>query len=240
MTTTQENSNTEATAPNDTEETQTKAKSKAYQRQNIAQRLVINKRALDNIRSSPEIAGQLAVFGYTPEKINSFEKLYNEAVEANSHQQKEFGEKAEAYAEFERLFSVSKKNYSGAVSIAKIAFKRQPEKLTRLGADQAKKQTISGLIDQIQTFYDNALADESVLQAMSVYSYDHKKLSGFKGDFLNAVSAYSNFYRENTEAVLATKSRDEKIEALDEFYSDLITISKIAFANNSQMLKEIA
>ncbi|MBP6739573.1 MAG: hypothetical protein KA146_06265, partial [Leptospiraceae bacterium] len=62
MTTTQENSNTEATAPNDTEETQTKAKSKAYQRQNIAQRLVINKRALDNIRSSPEIAGQLAVF----------------------------------------------------------------------------------------------------------------------------------------------------------------------------------
>lgn len=109
MTTTQENSNTEATAPNDTEDTQTKAKSKAYQRQNIAQRLVINKRALDNIRSSPEIAGQLAVFGYTPEKINSFEKLYNEAVEANSHQQKEFGEKAEAYAEFERLFSVSKK-----------------------------------------------------------------------------------------------------------------------------------
>ncbi|MBL0264239.1 MAG: hypothetical protein IPQ05_10245 [Leptospiraceae bacterium] len=75
---------------------------------------------------------------------------------------------------------------------------------------------------------------------MSVYSYDQKKLSGFKGDFLNAVSAYSNFYRENTEAVLATKSRDEKIEALDEFYSDLITISKIAFANNSQMLKEIA
>jgi hypothetical protein len=56
---------------------------------------------------------------------------------------------------------------------------------------------------------------------------------------LNAVTAYSNFYRENTEAIIATKSRDEKIEALDDFYSDLFTIAKLALVNNLQLLKEL-
>ena len=240
MTLKSENNTNEAEIPAKTEETSTKhSHSKAYRKQNIAQRLAIVKRALDNCKNNPEISAPLAVFGYNSERILFFENLYNEAVEANSYQQKEFGEKFEAHAEFERLFAIAKRDYFGALSVARVAFKKQPEKLTKLGADQVKKQTISGLNDQMQTFYDNALNDESILEAMSVFSYDQKKMTGFKGNFLSSLSAYSNFYRENAESVIATKARDKKIEALDDFYSDFFTIAKLAFANNPQLLKEV-
>jgi hypothetical protein len=240
MTMTPDATTIDAEVSAETKETQTKqSQSKTYKRQNVAQRLIINKRALDNIRNNPEISAQMAVFGYNSEKINYFEKLYNEAVDANSYQQKEFGEKAEAHSEFEKLFNIAKTEYIGALKVARVAFGKQPEILTKLGANQAQKHTISGLKDQMHTFYDNALQYPDIIQAMSVFSYDQNKLTGFKNNFLNAVTAYSNFYRENTEAIIATKSRDEKIEALDDFYSDLFTIAKLALVNNLQLMKEL-
>lgn len=126
------NNTNEAEIPAKTEETSTKhSHSKAYRKQNIAQRLAIVKRALDNSKNNPEISAQLAVFGYNSERILFFENLYNEAVEANSYQQKEFGEKFEAHAEFERLL-LSLRDYFGALSVARVAFKNNPKSLPNL------------------------------------------------------------------------------------------------------------
>jgi len=236
-TTSAENTNPTTENPVQTTETPTKrASAKTYRKETIAKRLQIVKKGADNLTASAELNAAMGIYGYTSEKTAVLTALYNEAIAANSSQQKEFGEKSGAYAEFDQLYKTAAADYFNAVKIARVALKNNQDLLKILGADQVKKQTISGLFDQMQTFFDNVLSNTAAQQSLAGFGYNADRLAGLNKNYLTARAAYSRFYKEDAEAIAATKTRDEKIDALDEFYSDLLTIAKVALTGKKELM----
>lgn len=209
---------------------------KTYRKQKMAKRLDIVKRGSDNMVASQGLSEALAAYGYSRSKIAILVALYNEVIIANSAQQREFGEQGGAYSEFSKLYKTASVEYFGAVKISRVALKNNRELLEITGAHQPKKQSVSGLFDQMQTYFDNVLASREIMDILSGFGYNSERLIGMNKNYHDASDAYSRFYKEDSEAKAATRIRDEKLDAMDDFYCDLLTIAKVALAGKKELL----
>jgi len=206
----------------------------------LAEQLLIAKRAYDNTMLNPQISSAMLPFGYDNDKMAVFKELYDQAIIAHNAQVKEYGEKSEAYADFEKFFAVAKYQYSTLRKLLQVALKTDREKLDQLKINDAKKKSVSGLLDQMQVCYSNILTDRIVLEKLAKIGTNELTLQGYRSNYIAAQDAYRIFFKENSEAINATRVRDEKIDALCDFLSDFFILAQIAFANQPDLFKQIS
>lgn len=173
-------------------------------------------------------------YGYDDAKIRDFVEVYNQAVAANSRQMLEFGEKSDAYAEFDKLFSGAKEEFRIIKKIVKLAFRNNLQKADKLGLSRKYSKNIISIFESMQTFYDNAVADAEVMSALLTFGFTKDKTYRFRDGFIAARDAHNLFFKEHSEAVTATIFRDEKIAVLDDWMMDYYTIAKIALTHPPQ------
>jgi len=203
----------------------------------IADRLDMAKRETDYVYSNPEIRRILADYGYDQQRIEEFVAVYEAAVGAQSKQQKEFGDQTGAYARFENFLSMAKKNFSAIRKIAKIALRYNAQKIKQLGLNDKYGKSIGSVFDAMQTFYDNA-ADGEIYAAFAKFGFTAERIENYRAGFVAARKAHNAFIIEDSEAVEATRIRDEKMAVLDEWMMDYYSISKIALANRPELSTE--
>lgn len=216
-----------------------KTHGKHFNKLPLAEQLFIAGRALDNTTGNPQIRNVMLRFGYDDGKLAEFRELYDKAVEAHNAQVKEYGEKSEAYADFEKFFAVAKYQYSTLRKLLQVALKTDREKLDQLKINDAKKKSVSGLLDQMQVCYSNIFTDRIILDKLAKIGTNELTLQGYRSNYIAAQDAYNSFFKENSEAINATRIRDEKIDALCDFLSDFFVLARIAFANQPDLLKQI-
>jgi len=207
-----------------------KMPSTKYSDNTIPARLDMAKRETDLVLTDSEIRHLLGGYGYTQEKIDRFVVAYREAVAAQSRQRLEFGDKVGAYSDFDKIFTKAKTNFSAIRKIAKIALKDNDQKASQIVLDKRVPKIISALFDMMQTFYDNSCEDEVFCAAMAEYGFDKGKIAKYHDSFIKARDKHNLFLKEDSEAVEATRIRDDKMAILDEWMMEYYTISKIAFA----------
>jgi len=212
-------------------------KNKYWQRI-IADRLDYAKRETDSLLQNPAIRSIMADYGYDDEKINSFVAIYNDAIIAQNRQQREFGDKVGASVEFDKLFSIAKMNFSTIRKITKIALRDDAQKATQLGLYGQSSKSIGAIFDSMQTFYDNMIDDEQVCAKLAEFGFNRDKINKFRDNFIAARIKRNAFIKEDSEAVEATRIRDEKMAILDDWMMDYYTISKIAFAARPELSEQ--
>ncbi|HUM69392.1 MAG TPA: hypothetical protein PLK31_11160 [Chloroflexota bacterium] len=203
----------------------------------IAQRLLNAEIAIKNTLSTPEILTAVTPYGYDQASLEAALALHAEVMELVELQQQEYGEQFEATATVREAWDAAADVYSDAIKIARIAFRGNETARNALGLGGARKQSLSGWLDQARLFYNNMLRNPAFITTMTPYTYDQTKLEP-EAALVEAVAAANEVQeKERGEAQQATKVRDAKLDELDQWLADYKAIAQVALAGSPQLLE---
>jgi hypothetical protein len=195
--------------------------------------------AIGNTLSNSKIQDYLTVYGYVPDKIQQGKALYDAALTAQQHQKAEYGEQIGATATLNQAWEVANKSYIKFLKIARIAFKDDAGIATQLGLNGSRKDSLSGWLAQAQQFYGNLVGNLILVTKLNEYGITIEKLQAGYKDLQALETANLSQTKEKGEAQNATLVRDAAIDALSDWLSDFIAISRIALEEESQLLESL-
>ncbi len=205
----------------------------------IAQRLLDAELAINNSLSNPDILAKVTSFGYDQTRLEAARALYQEARTLDEQQKQEYGEQYEATQAVRQAWDAAGAAYSAALKIARIAFRGNETARNALGLSGSRKQSLSGWLDQARRFYNNLLRSPDFIATMTPYSYDQTKLEA-EAALVEAVATASETQdKERGEAQTATKTRDAKLDELDQWLADYKAIAQVALAASPQQLEQL-
>lgn len=207
--------------------------------QNIAAKLLDYGIMINNAISDSEIAATILPFGYSAEALTQAKNLLAEADGLVKSQIKEYGEQYEASQTMRNLWETANKAYTKALLIARICFKENTGAQAALLLNGRRKKTLSGWLQQTQSFYNNLELDSNFMTAMAAYGYTAEKIAAEKALIAQLETAKHTQAKEKGEAQQATNDRDKKMDDLDEWISDFRVIAKIALEENAQWLEKL-
>ncbi len=191
-----------------------------------------------NVRD-PQILEAFARFRMTEDKINSGESLHKTLDSLQKEQKKEYSEQYTAVNEFHTLSESAYSRYMDIVKLARAALRLMPEKLMLLGLVGDRNESFAGFSGQAALFYDNAFKDSSVAAALDAIGITQELLEEEKALLKQAVAAKAGAEKEKSEAVEATRKRDEALDTYNFWYSGFKTVAKVALKNRPDLLKKL-
>jgi hypothetical protein len=195
--------------------------------------------AIENSLSNATIQIYLSEYGYSKEKLQAGQQLYQTALDLQQKQRREYGEQIEATAERDKLWDIAHNTYMKFVKIARITYKNNIGIATQLGINGNRKESFSGWLLDANQFYNNTLGNENILKTLSEYGITTAKLEAGKAEVQALSSANLAQEKEKGEAQEATQKRDAAIDALSDWMSDFVGIARIALEPEAQLLESL-
>ena len=201
--------------------------------------LMSAKTMIENALSDDTVKTALAGYGYDEARLQSGKALYDEAFELDLTQKRESGEKVAATTEFNNLWAEADQQYMKTLKVARIVLKNLYK------ADQAamlygvRKQSFNGWQEQAVSFYANILNDPELLEAMAGYGYPEDRLNQEYEMVQQVIEQNLRQKKEKGESEQATRFRDQKLDQLADFVSDLRGIAKVALADTPDYLEKL-
>ncbi|WP_420577038.1 hypothetical protein [Ekhidna sp.] len=202
-------------------------------------KLLFAKTALENAKNVTPVNASLALFGYDSAKLDEGMALYTTANDLNEKQKKEYGEQFQATDALHVSRAELKALYMRHLKIARIALRgdRGAEESMQMGG--RRKETLSGFLKQVNAFYTNALNTQSVQDALARFNITTEALTEGKAKAEEVAANYHKQLKEMGEAQQATEERDEALDALEDWMSDFIAITRIALEGQEQYLEVV-
>ncbi len=207
--------------------------------QNIAEKLLKYSICINNALGDRDIQGQLSAFGYDSEKLTIGKTLLEECDQLVKTQIKEYGDQFEATSVLNALWKTAEKTYMKSLKIARVAFSHDASAQAALLLNGNRKDSLSGWLQQSESFYANLIASTSFKTAMSTYGYTDEKLLTEQQQIIDLKTAKRNQEKEKGQAQQATLNRDKKLDELDSWVSDFIVIARIALEETPQFLEKL-
>ena len=207
--------------------------------QSIEDRLLAANVALENTLADSEILGLLTEFGYDAAKINAGKVLYNSAQDKFQQQKTEYGEQYAASEEMQTKWNEAYAVYMKHVKVARVALQSNYGAFLKLGLEGARKRTLSGWLVQARQFYSNAQGDTNIQNELVVFGITEAKLQEGKQLTDEVEAANAAHKKEKGEAQQSTLDRDNALDVLEDWLSDLIAIARIALEDRPQLLEKM-
>jgi hypothetical protein len=201
--------------------------------------LMYAKTMIENALSDNDVKTALAGYGYDEAMLQTGKTLYDEAFELNLAQKKETGEKVAATTEFNNLWAEVDQQYMKTLKVARIVLKNLYK------ADQSamlygvRKPSFNGWQEQAVSFYANILKDPQLLEVMAKFGYPEEKLKEEYEMVKEVIQKQLRQKKEKGESEQATRFRDQKLDELADFVSDLRGIAKVALADTPDYLEKL-
>lgn len=208
-------------------------------KQSISEKMLSYGIIINNAINESEIANAIALFGYTAEKLNAAKSLLDECDVLVNAQIKEYGEQFEATEQVHTLWDNAAAAYNTSLKIARIAFKENANAQAALLLNGDRKDSLSGWLQQAQSFYNNLENNADFVQALSIYGYTAEKIAAEKALLADLEVAKQAQAKEKGEAQQATVDRDKKLDELDEWISEFVVIARIALEDKPQLLEKL-
>ncbi len=190
-------------------------------------------------RTDEQIRGYLLPYGYDEPQYTAGEELYHAAFNLHQENKKELKEQMESTGQFKEGFEELYAFYMRDLNVARVAFKTNFAMQRRLDAVGARKSTYTGLIGQMRTFYNTVLTDTAAAEGMARYGRTVELLQANLAKLVAVAELKKNQICESAEAQVATQKRDEALEALSSWISDLVSIARVALADEPQLLEKL-
>lgn len=195
--------------------------------------------AIENTLNDAEVQGYLSVFGYDEAALNSAKALLENASGLNQAQLKEYGDQFSATEMLNAKMSSAQAEYIRFVKVSRVAFKNESASYQKLGLTGARNRSLSGWLSQAEKFYTNALEDSAIMARLAKFGTTQDKLISCQQLVSDTKQAVFNQKKEMGEAQQATLARDEAVDSLNDWLSDFIAISRIAFEEKPQLLEKL-
>ncbi len=190
-------------------------------------------------RTDEQIRAYLLPYGYDEPQYTAGKDLYDAAFNLHQENKRELKEQMESTEQFNVGFEELYAFYMRDLSVARVAFKENFAMQRRLDAVGSRKSTYTGLVGQIRTFYNTVSTDTSAAEGMARYGRTAELLQANIAKLNGVAELKKNQICESAEAQLATEKRDEALENLSAWISDLISIARVALADELQLLEKL-
>ena len=206
--------------------------------ESIANQLERSRSIINNCQTDPVLIAVLADFGYGTDQLNEGLALYNDAKQKEERTDIEYGEERKSYQNYATKRDELNKRYMRHIKLARIVLKDDLDGQVSLKLSGRRKYSFADFSTQVRSFYSNALLQEPIKLKLDRFVKEADLQQG-----LNEITTVSNLYdtylREQGEAQRATLERDDSIDRLQDWISDLIAVARIAFEDDPQQLEKL-
>ena len=192
---------------------------------------------LTNARDVPELQSRVALYGYTPDKLNQMLTQRQQAFDLYLAQKTEYSEQHAATAAFEQAWKTAHETYMRLVRLGRIIFRDEHAIFIKLTLNEERKRSFSGWLAQANTFFSNLLSDQNALTKYGQYNTPLAAVNAAKALVNAAEQANIIQAKETGEAQQATKERDEKMDALDSAMSEFYALAELACEDAPDLLQ---
>ena len=197
--------------------------------------------ALTNAQTQPQIAQEIAKYGYGEEKIAEGQNVYDQAWAAWQTNQKEDKETRQAYQTFSEYYTQLQTLYGEHRQKAKARFRSQPQTLAKLYVTGSKPTTYLNLMENITQFYialanpDNAEIKTQLL----TYNLPETELEQARKLLNQTTAARKEYVREESESQNATQQKDAALATLENWIRDFYAMANVALKKQPQLLEAL-
>ena len=203
----------------------------------IDERLTRYHTGLTNARNVPALQSRVALYGYTPTKLDDMLDLRQEALDAHLAQKSEYDDQYAATAAFNTAWEKARTAYMRLITLGRILFKDDYATYLKLTLNQERKYSFSGWLTQARKFYINLLADSAALAKYALYNTPLATINAAKALMDTVEQANVAQAKETGEAQKATQDRDAKLDLIDDEMSEFYALAKIACEDAPQLLE---
>jgi hypothetical protein len=207
-------------------------------RKTIAQ-VLEEQRVLIFNASKPEILPHLERMGIDLPYLKTGEDLFNEVIELDKNQKKEYQEQDLAYDTYQEAKSKCEHYYKNTLTLLRMASKSDGNLQDRIKINKARESKIENWILQAIETYNLILNENGFLDKIAKYGLTAEKLQAERDEIRELQTLRNEAISEKGQAQEATRLRDEKRNELNEFCHELYTVATIALEDHPQLLEKI-
>lgn len=201
----------------------------------IAERINSADLAISNSLADAEIQSLVAVYGYSPVKLNQGRSLFVSAQSAVTAQKLAAGEQRQATQELLTAEKSARDAYQALAKVARAVFKQDKARLTALGLTSAAPSATAEFLVSAASLFDNA-AQASDLEA---YGYDTVRLESERQKITAFKQADQRQEAAKGAAQQASRQQSSALTSLDAWRAQYIKIARVALRGKSQLLEKI-
>jgi len=196
--------------------------------------------ALENVEIQPEIAAQMADFGYDAEKIAEGKALLTNTRQKFDFNKQETQETVVARAAFEEKLAALNGVYKPHRKKAKVVFRYDDTILKNLALSGAMPLAYIQRMETIKTFYNGLQADSALLNRLLIFKVTPEDVAAALVLITETEAARSAYLIEVGESQDATKIKDAAFANIDLWMRDFYAVAKIALEDHPQLLEAVS
>lgn len=210
-----------------------------FKKNNLNEQLLMTQTVFNSALANPEILQVLSGFNFSEKRLNEGLQLYTEVSALSQKQQMEYNEQYEASRKFTEAADLADEKYMFNLKLARVVFKNNSKAQDDLKMNGHRKESFTGWYNDAVVFYNSLINNQEYLSAMNTYGVQLETLKTEYNSLQQLLNLNNSYLKEKGEAVESTRLRDEQIDKLNDYMSDLIKICKLAFAKRPEVLKQL-
>ena len=204
----------------------------------LADKLESSRVLIFNSRDA-EVAALLNEMGIDTAYIEVGETLYNETMILVDQQKKEYQQQSLAYDKFYVEKDIAEVNYKRTLKLVKVLSRSDQDLQNRLGLQNGKVYAIEQWIETATDFYDRLLNEPDFMVSLARFKVTQEKLNAEKTAIDDLKDLHNQAVIEKGQAQEATRLKNEKLDQLEDYCTELKAIAEIALEKQPQLLEKL-
>ena len=186
-----------------------------------------------------EVAPLLKELGIDTAYLDAGEALYKEASALVNQQKKEYQEQHQAYDKLHIEKDDAEENYKRTLKLVKVLSRNDKDLQDRLGFQSGKATAITQWIEAAIDFYNLLLNESAFLAKLAKFKVSTDRLNKEKTAIESLKQLRSQAALAKGQAQEATRLKNEKLDELDDYCTELKAVAKIALEKKPQLLEQL-
>lgn len=204
----------------------------------LADKLESSRVLIFNSRDA-EVAALLNKMGIDTAYIEVGEALYNETMILFDQQKKEYQEQSLAYDKFYLEKDDAETGFNRTLKLVKVLSRNDADLQNRLGLQDGKVYAIEQWIETATDFYNRLLNEPGFMASLARFKVTPGKLNAEKTAIDDLKDLRNQAVIEKGQAQEATRLRNEKLDQLEDYCTELKAIAEIALEEKPQLLEKL-
>jgi len=184
---------------------------------------------IENLQQQPEIAATMAQFGYDTAEINIGKALFDSARAAYDHHEQHKNLLKRKYQQFLDVKSQLQSLYRLHRKKAKLIFRNDPVIQTQLMLTGNLPRNFIPWLETVRTFYKVLSENPELANTLLRLKVTSEEIQEGHTLIATLEESRSAYYQATAETQLSTHSKEQALNALQQWISTLHTTEKIAF-----------
>ena len=185
------------------------------------------------------VAPLLDAIGINSSYIEQGVALYNETMQLVDQQKKEYQEQSLAYDTFYVEKDEAEINHHRTLKLVKVLARNDEDLQDRLKLYAGKVYAIEAWIDSVVDFYNSLLNETDFLPILAKFKLTAERITAELKAFKDLKQLRNEAMMEKGQAQEATRLRNEKLDALADYCTELKVIAEIALERQPQLLETL-